>query len=478
MTRRHRWIYVGLLGALSTRAHAAPDATLDLLPQDFAYAREITLSAASAPLASLELPADVYRASRSPGLVDVVVFNASGAIVPDALRRPAAELGQAQSATSVPFFPVTAEQASAPIELALSITRGKDGEVLALRSATAAQAQGAQSPRPFGAYVLDLRKVSAAEAGAPAPLTAARFEWLETPKDLILPVQVEISDDLIRWQPVAVEGGILHLEHDGKRIDRDRIEWSPLHADFMRVRPIGQAGLPPQLQAVHIETARSRVAPKLDRVAVSGALVVADRPVFRFDMGGPVPVEEVEVELPEDNSAIAAELLSANKPEGPYTQVAQATFYRVSTGDPAAKPMHGPRLQIAAQNARYYELRVDPTRARVDKGIPRLITFHVPERLLFLRRGEAPYTLAYGRHGVQRQRFSSHELLALLSGGANTAPSPSPATLLDRKIAGGEQLLQAPAPPPPYKAYALWAALTAGVALLAWLSVRLLRGDA
>ena len=461
------WAYTALLCAVCTPAQAAPDSTLTLHPQDFAYTREIVLATDPTPLTAVELPADVYRASRSPGLVDVVVFNATQSPVPDALQRPAAELAKAQNAISVPFFPMTQEQASAPIELALSITRGSDGQVLALRSQTPEQAQGAQSTRPVGAYVLDLRST---EDSPSPPLIAARFEWLDPPTDLILPLLVESSDDLIHWQPVAVEGGILHLEHDGKRIDRDRIEWSPLRADFMRVRPLGKTGLPSQLQAVHIETARSSVAPKLERVAVSGNLVVADRPVFRFDMGGPVPVEEVELELPEDNSVIAAELSAADQPGGPYTRVAQANFYRVSTA--GAAPLHGPRLHIPARNARYYELRVDPTRARVDNGVPTLVTYHVPERLLFLRRGDAPFTLAYGRHGVQRQRFSPSELLNLNN------VMPATATLSERRTAGGEQLLQPPPPATPYKTYALWAALIAGVALLAWLSIRLLRGDA
>lgn len=460
--------YTALLWALCATAHAAPDAALQR--KDFAYTREVVLAPDLTPLAAIELPTDVYRASRSAGLVDVVVFNASESLVPDALQRPAAELAKAQNAISVPFFPMTLEQVSAPIELALSITRGSDGEVLALRSQTPEQAQGAQSARPVGAYVLDLRNtLEGADTSTPR-LIAARFEWLTPPTDLILPLLVESSDDLIHWQPVAVEGGILHLEHDGKRIDRDRIEWSPLRAAFMRVRASGKAALPSQLQAVQIETARSSIAPKLDRVAVSGSLVVADRPVFRFDLGGPVPVEEVEIELPEDNSVIAAELFCADQPAGPYTHVAQANFYRVSTA--GAVPLHGPRVRIPARNARYYELRVDPSRARVDNGAPRLITYHVPERLLFLRRGDAPYTLAYGRHNVQRQRFSPTELLNLSNAQVATA------TLSERQIAGGDQLLQPPPPATPYKTYALWAALIAGVALLAWLSVRLLRGDA
>ncbi|HET8939278.1 MAG TPA: DUF3999 family protein [Polyangiales bacterium] len=468
------WAYTALFCALCTPVNAAPDATLALHPQDFAYSREVVLPPDQTPLAAVELPADVYRASRSAGLLDVLVFNASSSPVPDALQRPAAELAKAQTSISVPFFPMTLEQASAPIELALSITRGSDGQVLALRSQTPEQAQGAQSARPVGAYVLDLRSTLGPNTTTTPRLTAARFEWLETPTDLILPLLVESSDDLIHWQAIPVEGGILHLEHDGKRIDRDRIEWSPMRADFMRVRALGKAGLPSQLQAVQVEAARTSIAPKLERVAVSGNLIVADRPVFRFDMGGPVPVEELEVELPEDNSVIAAELLSAHAAAGPYKPVAQANFYRVSTT--AAAPLHGPRLRIAPQTARFYELRVDPSRARVDNGVPKLITYHVPERLLFLRRGAAPFTLAYGRHDVQRQRFSPDEMLGLLHDGSNARPTA--ATLSERAIAGGEQLLQPPPPPTPYKTYALWAALIAGVALLAWLSVRLLRGDA
>lgn len=457
----------------SQPARAEPEQALR--PADFAYSRALALPDDKNPIASIELPADVYRASRSKSLADVVVFNAAGARVPQALQRPAAEPNKA-AASAVAFFPIALEQASAPLELALRITRGADGEVLALRSPTAAEAQGAQNPRPVGAYVLDLRKLS--EAATPEhqslQLTAARFEWLEPPRDLILPLVVERSDDLIHWETVPVDGGILHLEHEGQRIDRDRIEWSAISADFMRVRAVGQRGLPAQLQAVYVEAAAGPIAPQLERVVVTGTRS-SEQQVFRFDLGGPVPAEELELELPEDNTVIAGELSSADSAAGPYRELARASFYRVSAHD---KSLQGPRVQIPPQRARYYELRIDASRGAIDNGVPNLVTLHVPERLLFVRRGEAPYTLAYGRHNVQLQRFEPSELLRLLPSLDGTPLSPVRATVAEPQVAGGLSLLEPPQAPPPYKTYVLWAALLAGVALLAWLSLRLLKGNA
>jgi hypothetical protein len=237
------------------------------------------------------------------------------------------------------------------------------------------------------------------------------------------------------------------------------------------VRALGPRGLPAQLQAVYVEAAAGPLAPKLERFVVTGT-PGEQQHVFRFDLGGPVPVEELELELPEDNTVIAAELWSADAPSGPYTRLAQGNFYRVSAHD---ESLQGPRLEIPRQIARYYELRVDPSRGAIDNGAPKLVTLHVPERLLFLRRGEPPYTLAYGRHNVQLQSFEPSELLCLLPNSGGTVTSPALASVAEPQLSGGLSLLEPPPAAPPYKTYVLWAALIAGVALLAWLSLRLLR---
>ena len=463
---------LGLCIASGARADA-PERELG--PKDFAYGRQVELLETSQPMAAVDVPVELYRDSRSEGLSDVWVFNAEGKPVPHALRRAsgAAASGPAHdSGVSVPFFPVSVQHAAAPLELSVTISRAADGQVLALQSQSKS-GQGPAAAQAIGAYLLDVRAVPNAERG----LHAARFAWLDPPDNLILPLQIETSADLISWQPLAVEGGLLHLSHAGQRIDRDRVQWSARPASFLRVRPLDRASFPAQLREVRVEAAPDKPAQQRERVAVvAGPSSDPAQGVYRFDLGGEVPVDELEIELPEDNSVIAGELWSAPRAEGPYGRLAQARFYRVLS---SGKPLIGPRLTVFRQRARSYELRVDRTRVGIGAGMPSLVTYHTPEQLVFLLRGSPPFSVAYGRHNVRRQRFEPEELLGLLPARPDgSAATPALAQLGPRRELGGPALLVPPPPEPPYKTYALWAVLIAGVGLLGYLAYRLAREDA
>ena len=459
------------LSAQIVRAEA-PDA--ELRPQDFAFGRTLELPDASQPLAAVAIPVDVYRDSRSENLNDVSVWNGQGQQVPHALSRElaAGALPVEDPGTPVPFFPVSVQHAQAPLELSMSISRGADGQVLALRSQTKADKPEEPSAAKVAAYLLDVRAVVQNELG----LHAARFDWLDAPDNLILPLSIDSSQDLITWQPLQVEGGLLRLSYAGQRIERDRVQWSPRKAAFLRMRPQSAPSFPAQLRAARVEAVPSTPAPERERVAVkAGPGSHPEQGVYRFDLGGEVPVEELEVELPEDNSVLAGELWSAQRADGPYQRLSAARFYRVLS---QGKPLTGPRLRVFRQRVRFYELRVDRSRVGLGAGTPTLATYHVPEQLLFLLRGAAPFSVAYGRHHVRRQRFEPDELLGLLPPQPGGAAQPARARLGEKHDLGGPRLLAPPAPEVPYKTYALWAVLIAGVGMLGWLAYRLARSDA
>jgi hypothetical protein len=459
---RHVLVAALLLAACAQSPEAE---SRELRPKDFAFGRVVQLPAAASPLAEIELPVDVYRSSRSEGMQDVWVFNASGVPVPQALRRATGSPAPQPTATLLALFPVLAEHAKAPLELSVAITRGPHGELMQLQSRNPPAASGHDADA-IAAYLLDAR-------GLPRGATALRFEWFKVPEQLILPLTIETSEDLLTWTPIAVEGGLLNIEHAGHRVERDRIELTSSKTSFYRVRPAGRASFPAPLRAVFAEPVVDAPAAVLERNAVRAEISAAGSGgVYRFDLGGPLPVERLEVELPEDNSVISAELWAGEKRDGQYQRVAEARIYRVLVD---GTPLIGPSFNVFRQRARYYELRVDPTRLGIGEGLPTLVSYHAPDLLLFLRRGAEPFTLAYGRHRVTRQRFEASELLALLPSEQRSAGTPGRATLAPVQPLGGPSLLLAPKPPPPYATYALWAVLVAAVAVLAALAYHLLR---
>ena len=472
MSRKLLWCLLWLFSAQLVRADA-PDAA-ELVPTDFAFGRSVELLEPAQPMAAVPIPVDLYRDSRSEGLFDVCVFNGQGQQVPHALQREVTSgaVPKEDQGTAVPFFPVSVQNAQAPLELSVTITRASDGQVLALQSGTKSSAASEPPVAKVAAYLLDVRALQQTELG----LHAARFDWIDAPDNLILPLSIDTSEDLIQWQPLQVDGGLLHLSHAGQRIVRDRVQWSPRKAAFLRVRPLSLPSFPAQLRAARVEAVPETPAPERERVAVkAGQGSDPAKGVYRFDLGGEVPVEELEVELPEDNSVISGELWSAARADGPYQRLTEARFYRMLS---QGKPLTGPRLRVFRQRARFYELRVDRTRLGLGAGTPVLATYHTPEQLLFLLRGSGPFTVAYGRHQVRRQRFEPEELLGLLPPRPEGGPAkPARARLGDKRDLGGAKLLAPPPPEPPYKTYALWAVLIAGVGVLGLLAYRLARSD-
>jgi hypothetical protein len=191
--------------------------------------------------------------------------------------------------------------------------------------------------------------------------------------------------------------------------------------------------------------------------------------VFDFDLGGPVPVDRIKFQLPENNTIVNAELFASSSRQGPWASIVRTRLYRVARPE---VELTAPTLEVARRNARYYQLRVEPMGGGLGAGAPELVTYHSPDQLLFLRRGEGPFTLAYGRYRVQHARFEADDLLSL----SPDQPTPTAeGTLGEVKTLGGKDRLAEPKAPPPYKTYAVWAVLIAGVALLGTIALRLAR---
>jgi hypothetical protein len=460
---------------------ASGDADQPLRPDDFAAGFALELPAGdSAPIAALLLPPQVYRRVRDARLADVRVFNAAGEEVPHAIRKLAPVQPHAGEQQPLLRFPLPmSDDARDRDRLDLRIERSADGRVLAIHSQSAAKPQTAEPPLRIAGYLLDS---GASERDDRRPIVALRVKLAAPPSGMVLPLELEASDDLISFSPLASEGALVHLDYAGQRVDRDRIELSPTRARFLRMRCGGAC--PSEVLEVIAERAPAVRAPELERISVVGRAVAGERGVYRFDLGGPLPVEQLELELPADNTVIAAELRAGNaarsdnagkQASAQLAPLLHARFYRVSA---QGRTLHGPRLEIAPRRDRYYELRVENRGGGLGQGVPRLHTFHVPEQLLFARRGAAPFTLAYGSVRAAPSDFSADELLALLPAapGGKTKLEPTRAALGAARTLGGDAALRPPPAPLPVKTYVLWAVLIAGVALLATLAIRLVRG--
>jgi hypothetical protein len=191
-----------------------------------------------------------------------------------------------------------------------------------------------------------------------------------------------------------------------------------------------------------------------------------------FDLGGYVPVDRVRVVLTEENALVAAELLAGPIVDGPLATVERGTVYRVATG---GQSLESPALAIARRIDRFWAVRAQAKGGGWGAGLPELEIAYHPQQLIFLARGEAPFTLAFGRHDALPSTFASEELLAFLPESERAVLPRSDVDTSAPRILSGEAARVPPPPPLPLRRYVLWSVLVLGVGALAIAAWRLVR---
>lgn len=432
-----------LLLAAPALAGAAPTR-----PGDFAFTQALQISGGAAYY-EVSLSADVLAALTRKDFGDLRVFDAQGAPQPHAWRPepPAAEL--APKTQVLPFFPLPARALHPGSALSIEVSSGET------RVKIRGGAPGAKTEATAG-YLLDARAFS-------EPLAALILDWQE-PRVYQGRVRLEASEDLLSWTTLAAAAPILRSEYQGRSLARQRVEWSPRAAKYLRLTwPQGEPSFAltaasAEAAAARGETARSWLTAKF--------LKAGDKPgEFIYEGPKALPVDRVRLVFGTGNHMLPAELLSREREDETWTPVAQSVFYRVSQG---SDTLQSPDLVLARGQHRYWLLRADPRLAL--NAAPMLEFGWLPPRLVFLAQGSAPFQLAYGARDAESAALTMGTLVPDWE--RRKQEVFSIATPGERQTAGGEARL---AVPTDWKRLALWGVLGAGVALLVVLAWGLLR---
>jgi len=182
---------------------------------------------------------------------------------------------------------------------------------------------------------------------------------------------------------------------------------------------------------------------------------------FQYDLGAQLPIDRVNLDLPDLNTIVDVDLLSREHPGDPWHEVTRSGFYRLKSD---ADELRNGSIPIARNSDRYWLIRTDPKRGGLGKSAPRFRVEWVPQELVFVARGSGPFSLAYGS--------AAAESASTMLGGLPKNVAIIPATLGAAEVAGGDAQLH-PVTQLAWKTPLLWSVLIAGAALLAWMAYRL-----
>jgi Protein of unknown function (DUF3999) len=418
----------------------------ELHPADFAYGTPIETRSPGTAY-RFTLPVDVFMKVAHEDLRDLRVFNARGEVVPYELRQAAPRAIIRPHGPSLPLFPLHGD-ARASLD-GIRVTIRSAGTAVDLRTGSSAH-----DPHVITSYVVDAREIA-------QPLSGLQLHWAADAPEFSGSLRIEASDDLGSWRVVKNGAPVIHLLTGSSELIQSLLEFPSTKARFWRLTWVGKTA-PFELTSAAAEVAPDQPIAPQSTVTASGSRVIGKDGELSFDLGAKLPMTQMNLVLPEPNSALQVELLSRARANDSWRLVTQAEFYRVSTGssdrnnEPIRIPTNSDRLWLVRQ-----------TEPAGPIGDVRLQATWDARELVFLARGSGPFVLAYGSATAGPSSVALEPLIK----GITVLPAETGRPY----VLGGADRLRPPPATVPWRMAALWSALALGVLGLAWMTYRLSR---
>ena len=410
-------------------------------PQDFAYGMPVMATELAAAY-RVPLPVDVYKVSVHD-LGDVRVFNSQGEAVPYAIRR--VDVPEESGAKQVlPLFPLRSDaQGAQSLKLTLDSPNG----------AIHVQTNGPTADNgPAPQYLIDARPLNAA-------IAALELSWPDSSADYSGRIRIESSDDLSTWHPLLA-APIANLHAGSEQLVERRIVIPNIKAKFFRLSWVGNK---PSFELNEVQAQVSAGEPRVNwsTVVIAGHAVAGEAGDYDFDLGARLPLERVNLALPDGNSVYLADFKSRPDEKSPWRSVTRAGVYRVASSE--GELSNGP-IEVPIDHDRYWRVHLSGE-GRTEVAL-RMQGSWSPSEIEFLAHGQPPFMLAYGSSSIDG---AATDLSVIPSG-----TLVSTATLGPRTTLGGESRISLTSALFDKRSL-FWSVLVVAVAVMAIMARRLAR---
>jgi len=231
------------------------------------------------------------------------------------------------------------------------------------------------------------------------------------------------------------------------------------------------------LGALLAEPGDARVDASRQWEALPGSPVANKPGDYAFDSQGVFPVDRVRFELPQANTVAQVQLASRARSDARWRPVTRGIAYRLRRD---GTELSSAELAIAENADRYWLLTVDQRGGGLGAGEPNLLLGWIPNDIVWVARGNPPFTLAYGSRDAKPSAYAIESLVPgyrrdadLDAKVASTEAVPVKSAQADAPaVLGGQKALEERID---VKRWTLWASLVLGVAFLGWMAWRLMK---
>ncbi len=437
----------------------------DITSKDFAAGYYLEVDNKSA-VYSLELPEDVYHMVRSADLRDVRVFNGSGEVVPHEFRTVQTDQTTLRDKKTLPFFPLfLASMPSNMKGISLEVSRDTAGAIVNIKSDPA----GDKDQQEITGYLLDL-------SGLKQAVAELEFHWKKDMDSSVFTVNIEQSDDLVRWTPLVYKATLADLQFGGQEVEKRTIELPRQPLKYLKLT-WQESRWPLKLTEV-ASFFRSVAAPGKHRwVSVENGNLREENGQFMvdFETSYRLPTTSAQIHFSETNSIARLSIQSRPSIDTAWSTRCEQVFHDLSYKD-ATLQNEPCEFQSTSDPLWRVVIKQDGAGLGSGKRLAALQLGWQPSELLFMGRGTPPYLLAFGSGKLaQGNQDSSAGMLLMAMQVKKSGPEIAQAKLGKRIDLGGDLALRTPAKPTPWKTWLLWLVLVMGVGLVALMTRSLLK---
>ena len=446
-------------------------------------AQQATISlVGDGPYYRLTLPTTIYAGAAHTDLRDVRIRNADGGLAPYAWIANETTEAQVQShkAAIYPIKSSNNDSAAKPTDLSLEFKQNADGSLLSIKTKAPVVSKEKSD------WIIDASRIDGC-------LLQARFV-LEENAEGLFPLNIEASDDLRYWHLIKSNEQLAVLKRAGQKIERLQIDLGGIRAKYLRLhwrdRDAASA-----IQSVTIDSLQHNEVLTPMQWSAPIAATTCGENHCDYLTPAKTPIDSLRVTLSDPNSLASVTLLGQlarqnapapryhrnplyilrhkrpasadGTPAGQWIPFAQTVIYRLKLANGELRSD-----DLAMDGSLYTRLRLQTQGpiSLLGQAPPRIEVASIPRSLIFLGRGSPPFTLHWGVDEKQSQALPLATLIPAYrpeaqitaSNATVDLPLPKPDPLATKDNAKA----QAEAPKPAQKGL-LWAALGAGLLLLA-----------
>lgn len=447
-----------LYGLLLSTLLCAPAGAADLpeKPQD--YARGVMLdSPQPSSWYRVDLPQEVYAHSAWPDLRDVRVFNQDGERVPFALETQSTKTATPE-AVPLRIFPLDASPASGAAQ---------EENVVRLQAPSGVEIRiEGDASKPVGkSYLLVLPST------LPNTFTLGEIKlgWQENDQNWRSKVSVLVSRDMRSWDTLQDDAPVMALASGNDKLRLDRIQLPEMQlpdGSHYLLLVFDTPNLPVTISEATAMPGR-QPAP-LEKMEMTGNGRQISPTEAQYQWPQPQPFRSLSVGF-NDDAVLPAEIAIRRTSTSPWQPLTKTVLWQRNGQRSAPVELAGETVQA---------VRITTLDARLPDTLPEVSGSRDRLALVFNAQGKGPFMLAWGNKVAQPAAVTPDTLIP-----PDLRKQLDPASIPDAFVGenvklGGEARMTATSVTEQqgmWKTLLVWGALVLGVAVLAWMAIRIWR---